>query len=126
MFGPRVLVGASVGVWVWMKNTFDEVVHTGEMLVHARQLYGELADQLREAIEALRDDPADEKASKEFAQLAKRYQEHLRTVLKLEADLVGKSDNVSGPFAGSELNLDDARREIRERLARLTSAGGNG
>ena len=96
------------------------------MLAHARQLYGELADQLREAIEAMRQNPADEAASRDFGVLAKRYQEHLRTVLKLEADLVGKSDNVTGPFAGSELNLEDARREIRERLARLNASAGDG
>ena len=109
-----------------MKNTFDGSAPGGGMLEQARATYRLLSEQMATAIDELRDNRTDDVVVDRCSWRLQRLQGQLYAMLKLEADLAGTSDTVQRPFAGPELDLDAARKEIRERLARRSATGSDG
>ena len=106
-----------------MKNSFDGSASSGGVLEQARASYQLLAEQMAAAITELRENRTDDVVVDRCSWRLQQLQSQLYAVLKMEADLAGKSDTVRGPFAGHELDLDAARSEIRQRLARLAPTG---
>lgn len=104
-----------------MKNSYDGSALVGGMLEEARVSYQRLAEQMAATIAELRRRKDDEDVVEQTSWRLQRLQSQLYAVLKMEADFASKSDTVRGPFAGHELDLDSARSEIGERLARLAA-----
>ena len=88
------------------------------MLSDARFAYRELARKLREAILHMNAAEAGSADIKTLTDLARAHHKQLYQVLEMEAEVAKRSDTVRSPF-GNELDLDAARREIGERLAKL-------
>ena len=109
-----------------MKNSFEGSAPGGGMLEQARATYRLLSEQMAAAIVEMRNNQTDDAVVDRCSWRLQRLQGQLYAMLKLEADFAGKSDTVRGPFAGPELDLDAARREIRERLARIADTSADG
>ncbi|QHQ34548.1 hypothetical protein [Algicella marina] len=122
----------SVSVSLFSISTADRGVsnhmtHSGnerESGLLAGRARGVLADIIRTLQATLADLPGGHEtdlAARRRVELLSSYQRQLKAVLDLEGSL----DTSSQKEAGGAIDLDAARSEIRERLARLRERGGS-
>ena len=94
----------------------------GQRLVEgARALYADLSEQLRYALQQLKQDYLAEDA-KGLAETIKAHRKALQTLLDFE---LGFAKSAEGTKAAHELDLDAAKTEVLGRLDRLAAARRN-
>ena len=94
----------------------------GQRLVAgARALYADLTEQLRKALEQLRQDYMAEEA-KNLADAIKAHRKALQLLLDIE---LGFAKTVEGTKTSDDLDLDAAKTEVLGRLDRLAAARRN-
>ena len=109
-----------------MKNTSSEDAADADMIADARFLYRELTAAIRAALQNIPKPVGDDTALKSWEEKIKSHHRQLQQVLNMEADIAKRTKSIGVPGAGSELDLDAAKREISERLARISAVRGDG
>ena len=109
-----------------MTDHSDDLAHAREMLSDAMFAYRAMARELRATIERLSESALDPDEARKRNEILKSHQRQLFQVIEMEADLArrSKTDRGTRP-ARSEIDLDAARDEIRQRLSRLAQARGD-
>ena len=104
-----------------MNNHIEDGDFTAEILQDARFNYRRLTTALREAIRRVEGNDFSKEAVKEREEALRELTKNLNTLMALEVDLAKRSNSIARPTSGNTLDLEDARREIGERLSKLAT-----
>ena len=105
----------------FMKNqsATDEPT-TAEILATAKFTYRMLAMALQDAIVRLKEGHENREGAQSREAVVKSHMKSLQQIIDLEVDLAKRSKTVlPSKTAGHEIDFDQAREEIRQRLAKL-------
>lgn len=103
-----------------MKNSDVGDADMPVALSSARVAYRAMARALEFAISELQ---SGKPADRELMTTLRQHVAALQKVLEIEGELEKRADQIRRPHTGSELDLRDARDEIRRRIALLASSG---
>lgn len=101
-----------------MIENADVGVFSRRLVEGARSLYADLTEQLRKALEQLKQDNLIEEA-KSLSETIRAHRKALQVLLDIE---IGFSKTAEGTTTSNDLDLEAAKTEVLGRLDRLAAA----